>query len=225
MQHEQELGIRIDNWLPRQKPAHSKMIGQYCILEPLDIELHALAMYVLLNNDSGETWNYMPFGPFATFEDFKVWLNQTSVDKVVFAIIDLQTNTPQGMASYMNINIDHGSIEVGSIHYSKQLQKTRAATEAMYLMMYRIFEELGYRRYEWKCNSLNLASRQAASRLGFKFEGVFRQHCVFKGRNRDTAWFSIIDGEWPGLKNKFKKWLSLCNFDLSGRQILKLQDC
>jgi|SRR6185437_10138055 len=224
---EQNLGVTIDGWTPRKEPTHTKMVGKYCVLEPLNIELHAAALFTafLYNNESGETWQYLPFGPFDTLEDFKHGLRNVSSDKITFTIIDLQTNTPQGMASYMDIDNTHGSIEVGAIHYSKQLQCTRAATEAMYLMMHRVFEELAYRRYQWRCNALNQGSRRAAGRLGFKFEGVFRQHYVFKGRNRDTAWFSMLDSEWSELKPKFEKWLSPDNFDLHGKQILKLQDC
>lgn len=224
---DQKLGTIVKGWVPRQEPPLTDMIGQYCILEPLNIDLHASALFTafLHNNESGETWQYLPFGPFATLDEFKQGLNKISSDKITFTIVDLQTNTPEGIASYMDIDKTHGSIEVGAIHYSKQLQKTRVATEAMYLMMHRVFEELAYRRYQWRCNALNQGSRLASQRLGFKFEGIFRQHFVFKGRNRDTAWFSIIDNEWPELKQKFEKWLSSDNFDQQGKQILKLQDC
>lgn len=145
-------------------------------------------------------------------------------DTFFYAIIDNKTGLPVGVASYLRINANHGSIEVGNLHFSKSLQKTPAATEAMYLLMYYAFEELGYRRYEWKCNNLNVPSRKAAERLGFTFEGIFRQCNVFKGHNRDTAWFSIIDSEWPTIKTKLEKWLDSKNFSASGKQILKLQE-
>jgi RimJ/RimL family protein N-acetyltransferase len=227
MQNEidKKLGVTVNEWVSRQVPPYTKIVGKYCVLEPLNIDLHATALFTafLHNNESGETWQYLPFGPFATLGDFKHGLKIISSDKIMFTIINLQTNIPE--ASYMDVDPTHGSIEVGAIHYSKQLQKTQAATEAMYLMMHRVFAELGYRRYQWRCNALNQGSRLAAQRLGFKFEGIFRQHYVFKGRNRDTAWFSILDSEWSELKLKFEKWLSPDNFDLHGKQILKLRDC
>lgn len=229
MKHDidQILGAPVKDWDSRQKPPHTKMVGKYCVLEPLNIDMHAAALFTafLYNNESGETWKYLPFGPYATLDDFRQGLNSISSDKISFTIIDLATGLPEGIACYMDIDIIHGSIEVGAVHYSKRLQQTKAATEAMYLMMNRVFAELGYRRYQWRCNALNQGSRRAAQRLGFKFEGIFRQHHVFKGRNRDTAWFSILDSEWPELKPKFEKWLSPDNFDLSGTQICKLQDC
>ncbi|MCC2624928.1 MAG: hypothetical protein K0R14_801 [Burkholderiales bacterium] len=228
MEIKTNLGTIVEAWSARMKPSCIKITGKYCILEPLDIRKHSADLFAafLLNNESGETWQYMPFGPFNTLAAFEEWLTDCiNSYNVVYAIINPKTSKPEGIASFMNAQLDHGSIEVGGIHYAKQLQKTKAATEAMYLMMYRIFEELGYRRYEWKCNTLNEPSRMAAQRLGFKFEGIFRQHWVVKGRNRDTAWFSIIDSEWPELKLKFEKWLQADNFDASGKQRKKLQEC
>src|SRR5207248_1590774 len=139
-----------------------------------------------------------------------------------YAMIDATGGRAVGVASYLNINRSAGSIEVGAIAYSPALQRTPAATEAMYLMMRRVFDELGYRRYEWKCNSLNAPSRVAAARYGFRFEGLFRQADVVKGRNRDTAWFSIIDSEWPAIKAAFERWLDPGNFDAEGHQRMSL---
>lgn len=221
----QNIGLSAKDWTPRQIPPTSSMYGDYCFLEFLDIDKHAPALFEAFKfNNQGETWTYLPFGPFDTYNKFKDWLGKASLEKMFFTIIDKQSNTPQGLASYHDINLDHGVIEVGSIHYSKALQKTCAATEAMYLMMHRVFEELGYRRYQWRCNALNQGSCRAAERLGFKFEGIFRQSNVFKRHNRDTAWYSIIDSEWPELKVKFQKWLDLKNFDTHGKQIKKLQE-
>src|SRR5262249_23531809 len=135
-----------------------------------------------------------------------------------------KTHLPIGKASYLRINPLHGVIEIGHLHFSKFLKRTAAATEAIYLMIQHLFDELGYRRCEWKCNALNQASRKAALRFGFKFEGIFRQNYVLKSHNRDTAWFSIIDNEWPQLKEKFQKWLDPNNFDCNGKQIIKLSD-
>ncbi|MGB6976792.1 MAG: GNAT family protein [Gammaproteobacteria bacterium] len=203
------------------------MKGRYCLLEPLDIDKHAAQLFDSLAIDNkGESWTYLPYGPFSTCDEFRNWLKATTaeIDTVLYAIVDAKTQLPIGICGYLRINPEHGVIEVGDLHYSKLLKKTPTATEAMYLMMYHAFEELKYRRYEWKCNSLNQASRDAAERLGFKFEGIFRQNNIFKGRNRDTAWFSIIDSEWPGIKERLQKWLSPSNFDKNGNQIVTLRE-
>ncbi len=144
-------------------------------------------------------------------------------DPLFHAIVDSKSGSAVGVAAYMRIDAANGVIEVGHLNFSPRLQATTAATEAMYLMMRRAFDELGYRRYEWKCDSLNEASRRAASRLGFRFEGVFRQAVVYKGRNRDTAWYSVLDSEWPALKAGFERWLSPDNFDENGCQRRKLR--
>lgn len=164
-------------------------------------------------------WAYLPYGPFESLATYGEWLGQMSSkpDPLFFAIIDQGSDRPVGVASYLRIDPEKGSIEVGHLAFSPLLQRTAAATEAMYLMMARAFA-LGYRRYEWKCNTLNAASRAAAERLGFTFEGVFRQAAVVKGRNRDTAWYSVIDGEWPRLREAFERWLAPANFDETGRQ-------
>jgi len=166
---------------------------------------------------------YLPYGPFATLDDYLVWLNRvaTVADPQFYAIVDLATGTATGVASYLRIDPAAGSIEVGHINYSPKLQRTIAATEAMYLMMRRAFE-LGYRRYEWKCNALNVPSRAAALRLGFSYEGIFRQARVDKGRNRDTAWYAMIDGDWPLVDRAFRRWLDPSNFDERGRQLMAL---
>lgn len=164
-------------------------------------------------------WTYLPVGPFASLVEYRTWLEakQASDDPLFFAIVDTATGLTVGVASYLRIDPANGVVEVGHLQYSPLLQRTAAATEAMHLMMKQAFE-LGYRRYEWKCDALNEASRRAAERLGFTFEGIFRQAIVYKGRNRDTAWYSIIDAEWPRLDAAYRRWLDPGNFDENGRQ-------
>jgi RimJ/RimL family protein N-acetyltransferase len=223
----QTIGIQVENGQPRQAPYRKRMQGNACILEQLNIEKHAYQLFEALSVDNkGASWTYLPYGPFDSYEEFFRWISEITMknDEMLYAILDIKTQIPIGICGYLRINPEHGSIEVGHLHYSKFLKRTLAATEAMYLMMYHIFEELHYRRYEWKCNSLNEASQKAAMRLGFKFEGIFRQSNVFKGHNRDTAWYSIIDSEWPALKEKFEKWLHPDNFDAQGNQIKKLTE-
>lgn len=201
------------------------MVGNYCRVEPLDPNLHAQQLYqAYAMNVAPEGWTYLGYGPFNTFEEYQTWVkaNCEGDDPLFHAIIDLTRAEAVGVAAFMRIEPNVGVSEVGHIHYSPRLQRTPAATEAMYLMMRRAFDELGYRRYEWKCDALNAASRQAAQRLGFTFEGVFRQATVYKGRNRDTAWYSIIDQEWPALKQWFETWLDPANFDEQGRQLSSL---
>lgn len=171
-------------------------------------------------------WTYMGYGPYDSFERYFDWFARvaTSDDPLFYAIIDQQTGQAVGLASYLRINPQMGVMEVGHIHFSPLLQRTVAATEAMYLMMCRAFDELGYRRYEWKCDNLNEPSKQAALRLGFTYEGLFRQAVVYKGRNRDTAWFSIVDREWPRLKQAYKAWLAPANFTEEGGQKVRLAE-
>ena len=170
-------------------------------------------------------WTYLPYGPFDSFESFKAWMKDICAgpDPLPYAIIDLRSNRVVGLAAYMRITPAVGSIEVGHVIYSPLLQRATLATEAMCLMMRRAFE-LGYRRYEWKCDAFNARSRAAAQRLGFSFEGIFRQAVVYKSRTRDTAWFSVIDGEWPALKEAFERWLDPANFDEHGEQRTRLSD-
>jgi RimJ/RimL family protein N-acetyltransferase len=170
--------------------------------------------------DDGRNWTYLPYGPFPSAEAYAEVVRsvQAGEDPVFHAIVDLRSERPVGVASYLRIDPGNGSIEVGHLSYSPALQRHPAATEAMYLMMRRAFDELGYRRYEWKCDSLNEPSRRAALRLGFRFEGIFRQAMVVKGRSRDSAWYSILDSEWPGLRSAFERWLDPANFDATGKQ-------
>lgn len=217
----QPIGFPVPDWGPRPWPPRTAMTGHYCRLEPLQPDVHAADLYQAYSEDTtGGNWTYLPYGPFASLADFQAHV-ETAVqrdDPLFYAIINLKTGAPAGVASYMRIQPAHGVLEVGGIHYAPQLQKTPAATEAMFLLMQRAFDDLGYRRYEWKCDALNASSRQAALRLGFTFEGIFRQAVVYKGRNRDTAWFSIIDTAWPALKMAFMAWLDPGNFNTQGQQ-------
>jgi RimJ/RimL family protein N-acetyltransferase len=203
------------------------MEGWFCRLEPLDPARHAQDLFAANQLDAkGRNWTYLFQEPFRDLESYRAWLGQVaeSNDPLFHTIVDRKTEKAAGVATFMRIDRPNGVIEVGNINYSPLLQRTPAATEAMFLMMVRAFDELGYRRYEWKCDSLNAPSRAAALRLGFQFEGIFRQAVIYKGRNRDTAWFSMIDGEWPALKRAYEQWLAPGNFDAEGRQRRKLTD-
>jgi RimJ/RimL family protein N-acetyltransferase len=169
---------------------------------------------------------YLAYGPFAELAAYRAWMTERCLgdDPLFHAVVERKSGLAVGVASFLRIVQPNGVIEVGHIDYAPALQRTPAATEAMFLMMRRVFDELGYRRYEWKCDALNAPSRRAAQRLGFRFEGIFRQATVYKGRNRDSAWFSILDGEWPRLKTAFERWLDPANFDGQGRQRARLVD-
>ena len=221
----QPIGAPLPGWSPRPQPPRSAMAGRFARVEPLDPQRHAAELFDANAKDrDGRNWTYLPRGPYPTFEGYREWAETAcrSDDPLFYAIVDMATGCAVGVASYLRIDAPHGVIEVGSITYSPLLQRRPAATEAMYLMMRRVFDELGYRRYEWKCDALNAASRAAALRLGFRYEGLFRQVTVYKGRNRDTAWFSVIDQEWPMLRAAFERWLDPANFDGEGRQVASL---
>jgi RimJ/RimL family protein N-acetyltransferase len=217
----QSIGAPLPHWTPKQAPPRTPMVGRFCRLEPLDAARHAADLFAANQHDrDGRNWTYLFVGPFTDFASYRAWLEQVeqSADPLFHTIIDLATDKPVGVATFMRIDRGNGVIGVGNINYSPLLQRKPAATEAMFLMMRRVFDELGYRRYEWKCDSLNAPSRAAALRLGFQYEGLFRQAVVYKGRNRDTTWFSIIDSEWPRLKRAYEHWLSPENFDAAGKQ-------
>jgi RimJ/RimL family protein N-acetyltransferase len=203
------------------------MMGRFCRLEPLEVERQAADLFAANQLDAGgRNWTYLSKEPFDDLGAYCAWLDQVAKadDPLFHAIIDAHTGKAVGVATFMRIDGANGVIEVGNINYSPLLQRRPAATEAMYLMMRRVFEELGYRRYEWKCDALNAPSRAAALRLGFQYEGLFRQAVVYKGRNRDTAWFSIIDSEWPALKRAYTRWLAPENFDAQDTQRQRLTD-
>ena len=218
------LGVPVPNWVappsPNQMQWGDEMRGRYVRLEPLKVVRHCDDLFAAFGaGGKNQIWDYLPYGPFATAADLADWMHTTCTkpDPYFFAIIDQSTQRAAGVASYLRINPDSGSIEVGHINFAPSLQSTIGATEAMYLMMRWAFTT-GYRRYEWKCNALNLKSRRAAQRLGMSYEGVFRQATISKGRNRDTAWFAAIDAEWPSLQMAFENWLQLDNFSITGQQ-------
>ena len=222
----QPVGESVSEWTVPPFPEKSPMQGTWCRLEPLDPDRHAASLYAANSLDAdGMNWTYLPYGPFRSEAEYTAWIRAECQgdDPLFFAIVDSETQEAVGVCSYLRIKPECGSIEVGHLCFSPRLQRTRAATESMYLMMKRAFE-LGYRRYEWKCHAKNAPSRQAAHRLGLSFEGVFRQAMVVKGRSRDTAWFAAIDSEWPDLKAAFASWLSPENFDSEGRQRVRLAE-
>jgi len=197
------------------------MVGRFCSLEAIDVDRHATELFEAnLQAIDDRNWTYLFYGPFDTLAAYRAFLSRMATldDPLFHAVIDRAGGKAAGVAAYMRIDAPNGVIEVGHINYSPQLQRKPAGTEAMYLMMRRAFDELGYRRYEWKCDSLNEPSRRAAERYGFTFEGIFRQATVYKGRSRDTAWYSLLDSEWPTCKAAFEQWLAPGNFDSDGRQ-------
>lgn len=224
----QPIGVALKDWTPRPFPSLKPMEGEYCKLEGLCLNTHGDQLFDAFGADiEGKNWTYLFDGPFDTRAEFNAWVERSSKtsDPLFYAIVEKATGRAVGVATFMRIDPANGVIEVGNIHFSPLLQKTPLATEAMFLMMKRAFDELGYRRYEWKCDSLNAPSRKAAARFGFTFEGIFRQAITYKGRSRDTAWFSIIDAEWPTIKAMFETWLDASNFDTDGQQKKKLQEC
>jgi len=221
----QPIGEPVPHWQPVSRPPRSVLEGRLCRIEPLDPARHAADLFAAYVEDAEDRiWTYLPYGPFATPAAFEAWMAASCVgdDPLFHAVVERASGRALGVASYLRIDPTVGVIEVGHINYAPRLQRTPAATEAMFLMMRRVFAELGYRRYEWKCDALNASSRRAAVRLGFRFEGVFRQATIYKGRNRDTAWYAIIDKDWPALERAYTAWLEPENFDAAGRQRLRL---
>ena len=208
-----------------KRPQRITLPGVYVTVEPLDHAKHGDALWQGTGGEANsELWRYMNSGPFSDRAAFDAYLQPkpASEDPMFFALLDKTIGRAAGQAAYLRIDPGQRVIEVGFIVYANEFQKTRAATEAMYLMGRHAFEDLGYRRYEWKCNALNEGSQRAARRLGFAFEGIFRQHMIVKGRNRDTAWYAMLDSEWPARKQEFERWLAADNFDASGRQKTRL---
>jgi RimJ/RimL family protein N-acetyltransferase len=218
------IGPRVED-SPARRPGRTTLPGRVGSLVPLDPQAHSDTLYEGISGADGDRlWQYLFEGPFADRAAFDIHLKRiaASEDPLFFAILDNTSGHAVGYASYMRIEPVHRVIEVGSILYTPRLQQTTLATEAMYLMARHVFEDLGYRRYEWKCNALNAPSRRAALRFGFTFEGIFRQHMIVKGRNRDTAWFSMLDSDWPVRKANFERWLDASNFSADGRQKVAL---
>lgn len=217
----QAIGAVADGWSVRSRPPRLPIDGRFCRIEPLNVAEHGSSLYKSLSRDtSGANWTYLGYEPFADEKACLKWLEESCLhnDPLFYTILETSSGKSVGLASLMRIDVLNGVIEVGNIHYSPLLQRRPAATEAMFLLMRRVFDELGYRRYEWKCDSLNGPSRNAAVRLGFRYEGLFRQAVVYKGRNRDTAWFSIIDREWPSIRAAYEEWLDPSNFDAQQQQ-------
>lgn len=217
----QPIGPPLDNWIPCLTPLHTPLVGRFCRLEPMAPKHHARPLFDAFALDrTGKNWTYLFAGPFSDLEAFDRYLVETCCgDNLLFyTVIDQATGVAVGMVALMRMDPKMGVIEVGHIHFSPRMQRTPVASEAIFLLMSQVFDELGYRRFEWKCDSHNAPSRRAAERFGFSFEGIFRQAVVYKNRIRDTAWFSIIDREWPQIKTMFEGWLAPDNFDEQGRQ-------
>jgi RimJ/RimL family protein N-acetyltransferase len=218
----QPVGPEVDTTAsPRPGPA--VLEGRHALIEKLDPAAHGDALWQAVRDDDS-LWTYMGYGPFADRNAFDAWMEAraAATDPYAYAVIDRARGEATGTVTLMEIRPAARVIEMGNIVYSPLLQRTIAATEVQYLLAAYVFERLGYRRYEWKCNALNAPSRHAALRLGFTFEGVFRQHMIVKGRNRDTAWYSMLDTEWPKRKETFERWLDPSNFDAEGKQRVSL---
>ncbi|MBF5004221.1 GNAT family N-acetyltransferase [Diaphorobacter caeni] len=216
---DQPIGPAMPDWTPRAQPSGVTLKGRFCQLEPIDPARHAADLFAAYRT-APRGWTYMVAGPFEREEDYRAYAETIaqSTDPRHYAVIDLATGKAVGTLSLMRIDPNNGVIEVGNVMFSPLLQQTPISTEAQYLLMAYAFDQLGYRRYEWKCDALNQPSRTTADRLGFTFEGVFRQVVIYKGRSRDTAWFSIIDSEWPRVKAGFEQWLAAANFTADGKQ-------
>lgn len=223
----QPIGPALPDWTPREAPARAAMQGLHCRLEPLDPGRHADALHAAYaESPDDRDWTYLSSGPFADADAYRAWAAQAAAsrDPLHFAILDAGGGRALGTLSLMRIDRANGTAEIGFVAYSRRLQRTPAGTEAVALLMRHVFDGLGYRRLEWKCDTLNAPSRAAALRYGFAFEGVFRQAVVYKGRSRDTAWFALTDADWPAARAAFARWLAPENFDAAGRQRARLQD-
>ena len=223
----QPTGKPLPGWQPRPRPQRVTLSGRFCHLVPLVAGQHAAALDAAFRGPSGDQlWTYMGIGPFADAAAYRAYADEAEKldDPLQFVVIDAGHRQPVGTLALMRIDENNGVIEVGMVTFSDRIKRSPLSTEAQFLLMQYVFDTLGYRRYEWKCDSLNAPSRRAALRLGFQYEGLFRQAIVTKGRNRDTSWFSIIDGEWPLLKAAFQRWLAPDNFDTHGRQRRSLSE-
>ena len=223
----QPIGEPVTDWQGARLPGREPLVGRYCRIERVDVERHVEDLYQAYSEAAdGRDWTYLAVGPFQSLDAYREHLTKAAAltDPMHHAVIDLATGKAIGTLALMRIDTANGVIEVGHVTYSPRLKRTRIATEVMALLLKYVFEDLGYRRFEWKCDSLNGPSRAAALRYGFKFEGIFRQAIVYRGRSRDTAWFSIIDSEYPALRTGFAQWLDERNFDAQGNQIERLAD-
>ena len=215
----------LAGWIPARPPVREVLAGDRVELRPLDAQRHAADLFAAAESDDARSrdpglWDFLAYGPFASGDELAGWAaeQERSDDPLFFAVVDRATGRAGGMASFLRIEPAHGCIEIGHIWFGPALQRTPHATEAIYLLARHAFDALGNRRLEWKCDAANARSRRAAVRLGFTFEGIFRRHMVVKGRNRDTAWFAMLDHEWPAARRAFEAWLDPANFDASGAQ-------
>lgn len=214
----------LGDWTPRPRPARAPLTGRYARLEPLDPARHGDALFsASMAPGAAERFRFLGEAPMER-GDFDAWMRRAAAsdDPLMFAVVERATGMPGGRQAFLRITPEHGVLEVGAILWGPAIARTRIATEALYLFARHAFDDLGYRRLEWKCNANNVSSRQAASRFGFRFEGIFRNHMVVKGNNRDTAWYALIDEDWPTLAVAFQAWLDPANFDAAGRQKTKL---
>jgi RimJ/RimL family protein N-acetyltransferase len=219
----QKIGELV-NWVPSGTLSDwPNLPGKHVSLERLDVQAHGSALYHSIEGAPPELWTYLPYGPFGSEESFQTWLSTIEQLRDPWFYTITVDNSPRGLAAFMRADTKNGVIEIGNIWFAPSLQRTTAATEAIFLLMQHAFEVLMVRRLEWKCDSCNAPSMQAALRFGFKFEGVFRQHMIIKSRNRDTAWYSIIDAEWPGVSEAILEWLDPANFDATGVAKAKLR--
>jgi RimJ/RimL family protein N-acetyltransferase len=216
----------LANWTPRPRPTREALSGRYCHLEPLDPQRHGDALFAASMAPGAEARFRYLFDSPQDRAGFDAWIARAaaSEDPLFYAVIDASTGRCEGRQTFMRITPEHGVIEIGNILWGPAIARTRVATEALYLFARHAFDALGYRRFEWKCNARNEPSRRAALRFGFAFEGIFRQHMVAKGENRDTAWFAIVDADWPRLRAGYERWLGPDNFDAGGRQKARLAD-
>lgn len=224
---ERPVGAKVDPLPPGSKPDMRPIHGRWMWLEHVSAAKHAKDLYESFagHDPHGHVWTYLAYGPWESFEQFESWLKEreASRDPWFYAFINRETGKATGMGSFMRCDAANGVIEIGHIWMSPALQQTREATEAIFLMIRHCFDDLGVRRLEWKCDSLNEPSRKAALRFGFEYEGIFRQHFIVKGRNRDTAWYAMLDKDWHRVRAAFEKWLDPGNFDAQARQKAKLQ--
>lgn len=218
------MSADLSQWQARPFPPHEALAGRFVRLEPLDAARHGDNLWHALQGPDPALWDYLPYGPFATRAAFDAWLtgHAESRDPQFYVVVEQHSAHARGLLAYLRITPKDGCIEIGHIAFGAALQRTPGATEAVYLLARRAFDELGYRRLEWKCDARNARSLRAATRFGFSYEGLFRQHRVVKGENRDSAWYSIIDGEWPACRTAFERWLAADNFDAAGKQIQRL---
>jgi RimJ/RimL family protein N-acetyltransferase len=222
------MNTDLAHWQPRPRPDQRELHGRFVHLTALDPARHGDDLWQALQGPDSDPalWDYLPYGPFSQRAGFDTWLadNASSRDPLFYAVLDNASGKALGLFSYLRITPQDGCIEIGHVAFGAPMQRTPGATEAIYLLARHAFDDLGYRRLEWKCDAANARSMRAAERFGFSAEGLFRQHMVRKGRNRDTAWFAIIDGDWPAVREAFQRWLAADNFNADGQQKQRLEE-